>query len=173
MQRRSMVRDERGIALPTPVVGLSIAAVVMAVVAFFLTDGGGEAEKEITPAAAPETSASASPSASATPSPATRKPKPQKPKVDRAGTYVVVFNNTNIAGLAGEVGGKASTIGWNVVGVDNWNGTVPANTVYYPARLEAAGKQLALDLGIKRTRPIEEGSMAGDRLTVILVTPLA
>ena len=34
-----------------------------------------------------------------------------------------------------------------MVGSDNWYGTIPASTVYYPARLETAGKLLALDLG--------------------------
>ena len=42
-------------------------------------------------------------------------------------------------------------------------------TVYFPPRLKAAGKQLALDLGIKRTAPAV-GVMKRDRLTVILTT---
>ncbi len=45
----------------------------------------------------------------------------------------------------------------------------PTTTVYFPPRLKAAGKQLALDLGIKRTSPAV-GVMKRDRLTVILTT---
>ena len=48
---------------------------------------------------------------------------------------------------------------------DAW--TVPTSTVYFPARLERAAKQLALDLGIKRTA-LAVGEMKRDRLTVIL-----
>ena len=166
-------RDQRGIALPSPVVLLSIVAVAMAVVAFIVTAGKGDGEKEITPAASERTTAPAAPSTSATPDP-TSKPKAKpKPKVVRSKVYVEVFNNTNIRGLAGEVAGKASTIGWNVVGADNWMGTVPATTVYYPPKLKAAGKKLALDLGIKRTHVAEGDSMKGDRLTVVLTGPLS
>ena len=57
--------------------------------------------------------------------------------------------------------------GWQVVGSDNWVGTIPASTVYYPPKLKRAGKQLALDLGIRRTQPAVE-PMKLDRLTVIL-----
>ena len=51
-----------------------------------------------------------------------------------------------------------------MVGEDNWYGVVPTTTVYFPPRLKAAGKQLALDLGIKRTAPAV-GVMKRDRLT--------
>ena len=44
---------------------------------------------------------------------------------------------------------------------------IPTTTVYFPPRLKAAGKQLALDLGIKRTAPAV-GVMKRDRLTIIL-----
>ena len=60
-------------------------------------------------------------------------------------------------------------MGWAVVGEDNWYGVVPTTTVYFPPRLKAAGKQLALDLGIKRTAPAA-GEMKRDRLTIILTT---
>ncbi len=46
---------------------------------------------------------------------------------------------------------------------------MPTTTVYFPPRLKAAGKQLALDLGIKRTSPAV-GEMKRDRLTIILTT---
>ena len=98
-------------------------------------------------------------------------PKPTKPQVDRSKVYVVVFNNSNVTGLAGRVATQASQIGWQVVGSDNWYGTIPASTVYYPKRLERAGKLLALDLGIQRTAPAVD-PMRLDRLTVILTGPL-
>ncbi|MEP9382603.1 LytR C-terminal domain-containing protein [Nocardioides sp. KR10-350] len=163
-------RDQRGIALPSPVVLLSILAVGLAIVAFVLTGHDGPKEREITPAAAPETH----PSASASAAPKVHK-KPAKPKpkpIDRGKVYVEVYNNTNIRGLAGTVAEQAGTIGWNVVGADNWMGTVPATTVYYPPKLQAAGKKLALDLGIKRTHIAVQGSMKPDRLTIVLTGPL-
>jgi hypothetical protein len=83
----------------------------------------------------------------------------------------VVFNNSNVSGLAGRVAARASQIGWQVVGSDNWYGTIPASTVYYPQRLAKAGKLLALDLGIQRTAPAVD-PMRLDRLTVILTGPL-
>jgi hypothetical protein len=98
------------------------------------------------------------------------KPKPKT--VKRAKVYVEVFNNSQVKGLAAQVGQKASKIGWNVVGQDNWYGSISASTVYYPKRLKAAGKQLALDLGIRRTAPAID-PMKMDRLTVILTGPLS
>ena len=67
---------------------------------------------------------------------------------------------------------RTSQLGWQVVGSDNWYGTIPATTVYYPPRLAKAGHQLALDLGIHRVMP-SVAPMRLDRLTVILTGPLA
>jgi hypothetical protein len=161
-------RDERGVVFPSPVVILSVIAVVMAGVAFFATRDASP-EREITTIAQPEptTSTAAEPTPEPTPTP-TKEPKPP---VDRSKVYVVVFNNSGITGLAGGVAAQATQIGWQVVGSDNWYGTIPANTVYYPKRLERAGKLLALDLGIQRTAPAVD-PMRLDRLTVILTGPL-
>jgi hypothetical protein len=159
-------RGERGVVFPSPVVILSVVAVAMAGIAFVATRDSAPQEKEISTISQPE--ASATPTAD----PTTDKPaKPKKPKVDRAKVYVVVFNNSNVQGLAGRVAARATQIGWQVVGSDNWYGTIPASTVYYPKRLERAGKQLALDLGIQRTAPAVD-PMRVDRLTVILTGPL-
>ena len=54
-----------------------------------------------------------------------------------------------------------------VVGSDNWYGTISASTVYYPARLKAQAELLGKDLGISRLKPTI-APMRGDRLTVIL-----
>ena len=148
---------------PSPVVIISILAVAMAAVAFGVTRDPGPTEREV---ALP---AHSTPSVSAAP---TIKPDPkrQKPAVDRSAFYVEVYNNSGVQGLAGKVAGQASSIGWQVVGSDNWYGTIPASTVYYPERRRAAGKQLALDLGISRVLPAVD-PMRRDRLTVILTSP--
>jgi hypothetical protein len=164
---RSPRSHDSGVVMPSPVVLLSVVAVAMAAVAFFVTTGEPPKEREITPAAAPATTPSAAPSAAA---PVARKKKQPKP-VRRGQVYVVVFNNSGITGLAGSVSDQVAQVGWNVVGADNWYGTIPATTVYFPPRLEAAAKQLALDLGIKRTAPAVD-PMKMDRLTVILTDPL-
>jgi hypothetical protein len=146
---------------------LSIIAVVMAGIAYVATRGGEEpTEREVTTVSREPTADEPS----ATPVPEKKK-KPRKPPINRGETYVVVFNNSGIAGLAGQVAGEAADAGWNVVGSDNWYGTIPANTVYHPKRLVAEAKQLALDLGIDRTAPAVE-PMQLDRLTVILTGEL-
>lgn len=160
-------KGERGVALPTPVIALSVVAVVAAVIIFWITGGSDDGGEKIAQAGG-----TPSPSASAKPKPAkTEEKKPAKAEpspVDRAKVSVEVYNQSNIAGLAGEVAAKATTVGWNVVGEDNWMGSVPENTVYYPGEMKREGQQLADDLGIKRTHVSVEGSMKGDRLTVVL-----
>jgi len=169
---RLWMRDQRGIALPSPVVLLSIVAVAMALVAFVVTRGHDDSEHKIVPRAAVSAAPTTSASAGASTTPATPK-KTKKPQpVKRGKVYVEVFNNSRIKGLAATVSGQASKVGWNVVGADNWYGSIPATTVYYPQRLKAAGKQLALDLGIHRTAPSID-PMKMDRLTVILTGPLS
>lgn len=162
---RLWMRDQRGIALPSPVVLLSIVAIAMAAIAFVATRGHDGGDRRIVPTA----------QVSTTPTPApvvTSSPAPKPKTVKRGKVYVEVFNNSQVKGLAARVGQQASKIGWNVVGQDNWYGSVSASTVYYPPRLKAAGKQLALDLGIRRTAPSID-PMKMDRLTVILTGPLS
>ncbi len=156
-------RTEHGVVFPSPVVVLSIVAVAMATLAYFATQGQPPTEREVTPVAT-------TPSTSATPTPSqmpTSEPKPTKPPVDKGKVYVEVYNNSGITGLAGRVGETATQAGWQVVGTDNWYGTIPASTVYFPPQLKRAAKALALDLGIRRTAPAVD-PMKRDRLTVIL-----
>jgi hypothetical protein len=161
------MRTQRGAVFPSPVVILSVIAVAMAGIAFVATRGGGEpTEREVTTVAKEQPSQSPSPTSAPKP-----KPKPQAPPVQRGKVYVEVYNNSGVTGLAGKVAGRATDIGWQVVGSDNWYGTIPATTVYYPKRLERAAKTLALDLGIRRTAPSVD-PMRRDRLTVILTEPL-
>jgi hypothetical protein len=155
----------RGFVLPSPVVMLSIVAVMMAGVAFVVTRNAASDEKAIT-------TISDKPSASPTPDAQPTKKPPTKPTVDRTTIPVEVYNNSGVTGLAGKVATQASRIGWQVVGTDNWYGTVDTTTVYYPKRLKAEARQLALDLGIKRTAPAID-PMRLDRLTLILTGPLS
>ncbi len=147
---------------------LSIIAVAMAGFAFVATSDPEPTEREITTASAPAPE-TATPEVVVPPAPEpTKKPKPKpKPQVQRGEVYVEVYNNSGIGGLAASTAAKATQVGWQVVGEDNWQGIIPASTVYYPARLEAAAKLLALDLGIQRTAPAVV-PMRMDRLTVIL-----
>ena len=163
-------RPQRSVVFPSPVVLLSIVAVVMALAAFFLTRGAdAPTEQEVVAPAGQEQ----------TPTPdrptdrpeAKPKPKPKPKPVDRDQVYVEVYNNSGITGLAAGVGSRATDAGWRVVGTDNWYGSIPTNTVYFPPRLERAAGLLALDLGIDRTMPAVD-PMRLDRLTVILTGPL-
>ena len=165
-------RNQRGVAAPSPVVMLSVVAVAMAGIAFVATRDAEPTEREVATQVAhqgPTGDPSSPPSKTAKPDP---EPKPSPPAVRRGSVYVEVYNNSGITGLAGQVGERTSGIGWRVVGTDNWYGTIPATTVYYPPRLKAAAKQLALDLGIGRSAPAVD-PMRRDRLTLILTAPLS
>ena len=155
----------RGVAFPSPLVILSIVAIAMAGFAFLATQNAAPTERQITPVAQPPASSSA-PSPSAAPE---KSVKPTKPAIRRGKVMVELYNNSGITGLAGETAGRVTKAGWRVSGSDNWYGTIPTTTVYYPAKLKAAAKLLALDLGIRRTQPVV-GEMRTDRLTVILTS---
>ena len=161
-------RRPRSAVFPSPVVMLSIIAVFMAAVAFMATRNAEPTEREVIPAAQPQ--ATATPAAPLTKKP-TAKPKPTPPAIKRGKVYVEVYNNSNIRGLAGRVAERATGAGWQVVGSDNWVGTIPTTTVYYPPRLKRAGELLALDLGIDRTNTAVD-PMRSDRLTLILTGEL-
>lgn len=163
----SRPRDERGVAFPSPVVMLSVIAVAMAAVTFVATRDQAPTERRLDTATVASSQQSETPEADPE-AESTPPPKPE-PRVKRAEVYVEVFNNSGIKGLAAVTATKATDVGWAVVGEDNWYGVIPTTTVYFPPRLKAAGKQLALDLGIKRTAPAV-GVMKKDRLTVILTT---
>ena len=131
-------RGQRGVALSSPVALLSVAAVVLAGAAFVLTGAGDEHRARPAAATSREHAHAPAATSAATPERARRRPKPaQKPPVRRGETYVEVFNNSGISGLAGSTAARAQGAGWQVVGSDNWYGTIPASTVYFPARLRA------------------------------------
>ena len=166
-------RNQRGVIFPSPVVMLSIIAVAMAGIAYVATRGQEPTERELTTVAQRPTE---TPTSSPTPTPAAQEPKKIKkrkpPEVERGEIYVDVYNNSGITGLAAGYAATASDAGWQVVGSDNWYGTIPSSTVYFPPRLEAAGKMLALDLGLDRILPAVD-PMAADRLTVVLTADAA
>ena len=176
MATDTRTRDERGAVLPSPVVLLSIVAVALAAIAFVATRGDGPVERDIS-----ATKAAATPSATTDPGDAASDPaatpteeeKPAPPPVVRGDHSVSVFNNTAIRGLAGRVAEKVKAAGWKVGAADNWYGTVPATTVYYPKGKKAVAQQLALDLGIARLLPADADSdMSDTNLTVILTGEL-
>lgn len=82
---------------------------------------------------------------------------------------IYVFNQTGITGLAATTASGLEADGWNVVGVDNWIGTVPEDTVYfYPGDRQKA-EHLARELRISRVWPAS-APMPSGALTVILAT---
>jgi hypothetical protein len=160
--------DQRGVVFPSPVMILSILAVAMAGVAWVATRHAAPTERLVEPSAQQSPSASHSTYQPAKP----RHTAPAKPSVDRSKVVVEVFNNSGVTGLAGTVAARTAHAGWQVVGSDNWYGTIPASTVYFPPRLKAAAHLLALDLGVHRVMPAV-APMRLDRLTVILTGPLS
>lgn len=164
---RHRSRDERGLVLPTRLMVFSISAVAMAGLLFLATQPEGDPDLAAPASASqPEaTPTTASPTDVGTPTPAPT--RAARPAVKRGQVYVEVYNNSNITGLAGKTGTRAQNVGWNVVGTDNWYGTVDSSTVYYGPRLKAAGALLARDLGVAKVKPAV-APMRPDRLTVIL-----
>jgi LytR cell envelope-related transcriptional attenuator len=161
-------RTQRGVAMSSPVALLSVAAVVVAGAAFLFT---GHDEKPA-PAATPVVASTSAAPTSTAPAPVVEQHKKKvvkKKPVRRGGTYVEVYNNSGISGLAGSTAARAQGAGWQVVGSDNWYGTIAASTVYFPARLKDQAQLLGKDLGIKRLKPAI-APMRGDRLTVILTS---
>ena len=157
--RSSGLQD--GAVLPTTVLLGCIAAVVVALVGFVLTMHPGSGPDHAGTVAA---STAPTPTASPTTKQVTHK---KRPAVNRHKVNVVVFNNSNIKGLAGRTATVAHQHGWQVVGQDNWYGTISASTVYYPPSLQRAARLLARDLKIHRVMP-SVTPMQTDKLTVIL-----
>lgn len=159
---RTPRRDESGAAAPSYVVVLSVVAVAMAGIALIASRGGDDglepvAEADTTTSVVVEPSQSVAPTASV-------RPKP----VERAEVNVEVYNTSSIKQLAARTAERASVLGWQVLGTDNWSASsIPAPTIYYGPRLEEAAELLGKDLGIRRIRPSVD-PMKPDRLTVIL-----
>ena len=173
LRRSRNLGDDRGAVLPSPVVILSVLAVVFAAVAFVVTLGSEPEERAIDTASADSAEAAEEPTAPETEEEVEEvdEEPPPPPPVTRGDIAVVVFNNTNTRGLAGKVSTRVEEMGWRVVGADNWYGTIPATTVYHPQGMKRAANQLALDLGVERVMPTVD-SMSSERLTLILTGEL-
>jgi hypothetical protein len=180
--------------MPSVVAVASVVAIVVAMVAFFAAGDdstttearGASSSQRSAPTAEPD----GPPTAARTPEaekpdptqaavkrdkqnrPRTRDTKPRRqkraePTPEVPQVYVEVYNNTSIDGLAASTAAELQDAGWQVVGVDNWYGNIPASTVYHPDGLTADAHQLAEELSITRVRGAV-APMRFDRLTVIL-----
>lgn len=134
---------------------------------YLLTDDDVSAEPSATP------SASVDPEPSPEPEPTATTPEPTPTETTPAvarDAQVSVFNNTAVAGIAGQYADRARAAGWEVTRVSNWNGVIPENTVYFPPGFEEQAQLLAEDLEITRVMP-SVTPMRIDGLTVILSGP--
>ena len=157
------LRPDDGFAMSSPLALLSAGLVLVAGVAYFATgDEAQQAADEVTLAAG----------AAKVERRVTLQAVKVKPTVKRDAVYVSVFNNTNVTGLAGATAERIGAAGWQVVNTDNWLGTIPATTIYYPPQLKTAAQFLSKDLGIHRVLPAVD-PMSMDRLTVILTADFA
>ena len=155
-------RADEGFAMSSPVALMSAAAVVMAGVAFLVTDREVSSPEQVALAAG----------AAPIEREVVMEAVEVEPTVQRKDIYVSVYNNSNVTGLAGATAQRIITAGWQVVGSDNWYGTIPATTIYYPEQLKDAALLLSKDLGIERVMPAVD-PMLMDRLTLILTSDFA
>jgi hypothetical protein len=162
MRRPAGTRSDEGFAMSSPVALMSAAAVVMAGVAFFVVDHDTVAERAALASTGP---AQVEP-------PVVLEAVEVEPTVKRADVFIDVYNNSNITGLASRTAERIGSAGWQVVGSDNWYGTIPATTIYYPERLRDAAELLSKDLGIERVLPAVD-PMSMDRLTLIVTVDFA
>jgi hypothetical protein len=148
--------------MSSPVALASAAAVLLAGVAFLVTDRDSSAADR---AALAATATPVEPQV-------TLEAVRVEPAVKRSEVYIDVYNNSNVTGLASSTAERIGSAGWQVVGSDNWYGTIPATTIYFPERLEEAAKLLSKDLGVERVLPAVD-PMSMDRLTLILTADFA
>jgi hypothetical protein len=170
-------RGDRGAVLPSALIVFSIIVLAVAGVTYFVTRDSEPTEREITTASQGSTDIPSDDATDAedteTEEPEVEKTKKPKPPIDKSEVGVNVFNNTSIAGLASEVLVQVDDIGWNGLVSDNWYGTIPATTVYYPEGMKREARQLALDLGVQRVQPADvDSDMSTENLTLILTGDL-
>jgi hypothetical protein len=162
-------RAGSGPALPTWAVTGSLLLALVAALAFFIT-GPPDPTAQVTASSASDRAArNAEPSnvPEEAPQQDVRGRGDGRAKGPTRTATVDVYNNAGVAGLAASTGAELRALGWTVGIEDNWYGTIPKSTVYYPAVLADEAKVLAKDLGIPRTRPATS-PMSFERLTVIL-----
>ena len=131
-------RNQRGVVFPSPVVMLSMIAVAMAGIAFVATRGDEPTEREVTTVARAERPRRRRPRAA--PTATSPKPKPKPPVAARQGLRRGLQQlRHHRPGRRGRRR-RPADVGWQVVGSDNWYGTIPATTVYYPPAAEDGGQ---------------------------------
>lgn len=162
-------RSDEGFAMSSPLAMVAALVVAAAGVGFFATDGARVEQQQHQ---AREAALVTAPAPEERPVTLQKRPKPKPKPVERSDVYAEVYNNSNITGLAGTTTARMSGLGWQVVTTDNWYGTIPASTIYYPERLERAADLLSDDLGIERVQPAI-APMSLDRLTVVLTADYA
>jgi hypothetical protein len=156
------------------VVTAAVCVLALAGIGWLIVDGNGDDGDKHPTAAPTHTATTTAPTATPTPTETTTTPTPKPtkttkpaPTVNRTGIAVSVLNNTGVPGAAGAFSAKVKGAGWTVGGVGNWRGSVPGNTVYYPAGHQSEAIQLGKDVGITRILPRVD-PMRTDRLTIIL-----
>jgi hypothetical protein len=172
--------SSRSLAVPVVLVLAVVAAAGLATWMLVRSTGSDTAGPTPTPTATTTTSGSPSPSPTGTKEPSKQpsdSPSPTRTTTDQptqqpvpdVGVYV--FNQTSVTGLAASFAASLEAEGWRVLGVDNWLGYVPENTVYYWPGDKAAAERLSEDFGaIDRVWPATS-PMPGDGLVVILASP--
>ena len=184
--RSGVRRDVAGLAGSSVVAVISVVAIAAALVAFMLDGGAGTSaadpggqQSSDQPSGDRQSGGPEEPGTATSPAPspssdakrrnprATAEAEPPVPSVS-----VEVYNMTAVSGLADSTAAQLRDAGWRVVGIDNWSGSVPASTVYYPAGLSDEATMLAHTLDISRVRGAV-APMKLDRLTVILTADAA
>jgi hypothetical protein len=172
----------RSVVVPVVLALAVVAAIGLAAWMLLSSDGDDTATPTTTPTATPSGSLpTAKPTKEPTKSPTkeptkqptksptttgTGEPKPEP--VPAVGVYV--FNQTTVTGLAASFARVLEDEGWQVLGVDNWIGYVPENTVYYWPGDQAAAQRLSQDFPeVGRVWPASS-PMPRDGLVVILAS---
>lgn len=117
-----------------------------------------------------EDKAAEKPSEKPEPNKKPEKQRPDKPETAPSAT-VDVYNNSGITNLAASVSSDVQAVGFTVGGVDNWYGSIPESTVYYPSGMEEQARVLADDLGVSRLMPAIS-PMSTERLSLILTAAI-
>ena len=161
-------RDERGFVLPTRLLALCISAVAVAALVFVANDPDqAPTDRTATPAVSKPSSTPTATADRGGRADRRRRSKPKPKPVKRGEVFVVVFNNTRTAGLAGGVAEKAKspagTSSARTTGTAP--STAPRSTSLRVSRRPP--RRWATTSGSSALRPAEE-PMQFDRLTVIL-----
>lgn len=184
--------DRRDVGRPRPTWSLIVLPAVwlvlgalggVAIISVVRSDDAPAASAEVSKGASAKPTATKKPKAqksekSEPTAKATKKPKPKpkpttEPTVEPTATRSIgvgVYNQIGIGGLAARVAGQARGAGWTVAAVSDWRGSVPQDTVYYPAGQQAEAALLGQDLGIFRLMPAT-ANMSTSSLTVVLASP--